>query len=133
MINGNNTKKRYSEKLQDARWQQMKSSIQIRDEFTCQKCKRDRHTLPPGVMLHVHHRHYLTGRDPWDYPDNLLVLLCAECHHEEEECAEVLKELVPALHNFGYFNTEIRDEINKLIESRMNHAGQNSTSKNFNQ
>lgn len=113
MINNQNTKKRYSEKLLDPRWQKVKATIQLRDELCCKKCgKRDE-------TVHVHHRHYLTGRDPWDYPDNLLVLLCASCHKEEESAAEVLRELVPALHNFGYFNTEIRDEINRLIESKM--------------
>lgn len=111
-INQKNTRSRYAEKLLDNRWQQVKSSIQIRDQFTCQKCGcKDK-------VVQVHHRHYLTGRDPWDYPDNLLVLLCSSCHKEEEECAEILKEMIPVLHNYGYFNTEIRDIVNKLIESK---------------
>jgi hypothetical protein len=78
-----------------------------------------------GPTVHVHHRHYITGRDPWDYPDNLLVLLCVKCHKEEEDAAEVIKEMAPALHNYGYFNTEIVAEINKLIESKMKDVKQN--------
>lgn len=112
-INGKNTRSRYHEKLLDSRWQQRKTSIQIRDQFQCQKCKVKDQTV------HVHHRHYLHGRDPWDYPDALLVLLCAKCHKEEEECAEVIKQMAPVLHHYGYFNTEIKDAINKLIESKI--------------
>lgn len=112
-----NTKKRYAEKLLDQRWQQRKTSIQIRDQFTCQKCGAKNETV------HVHHRHYIGGRDPWDYPDELLVLLCKKCHKEEEECSGIIYDLAQALHQFGYFNTEIRDEINKLIESKISQNG----------
>src|SRR5688572_4888404 len=102
-VNSQNTKKRYFEKLLDQRWQQIKSAIQIRDKFCCQKCGVKNETV------NVHHRHYLACRDPWEYPETLLVLLCLKCHKEEEEAAEIIKEMAPALHNFGYFNTEIRD------------------------
>lgn len=111
--NQNNTRSRYAEKLLDARWQQRKTAIQIRDEFTCQKCK------VKGLVVHVHHRHYIMGRDPWDYPDDLLILLCAKCHKEEEDCADIITEMAKVLHSYGYFNTEIRDEINRLIESKI--------------
>src|SRR5688572_14688798 len=104
---------RYAEKLLDNRWQQRKTSIQIRDKFQCQKCQAKNETV------HVHHRHYLAGRDPWDYPDELLVLLCSNCHKKEEEAADIIKEMAPALHFHGYFNTEIRDFVNQLIESKL--------------
>lgn len=114
-----NVKKRYSEKLLDPRWQKVKSTIQIRDHFACKKCGCKDSTL------HVHHRHYLPLREPWDYPEALLVLLCAKCHKEEEQAADVIKEMAPALHHWGYFNTEIRDFVNKLIESKISDAKQN--------
>ncbi len=103
----------YSEKLKDPRWQKMKSMIQIRDQFTCQKCG------DKGTTLHVHHRHYLGGRDPWDYPEQLLVLICAKCHEEEERSADILKEMIPALHYWGYFNTDIQKVVNELIQSKI--------------
>lgn len=112
-VNSANTHKRYQEKLLDGRWQQRKTSIQIRDQFTCQKCK-----VKDNSTVHVHHRHYITGRDPWDYPDDLLVLLCERCHKEEEACAEVCVKLAESLHYYGYFNTDIRDIINKLIAEK---------------
>lgn len=105
-------KRIYAEKLLDPLWQQKKSSIQIRDQFTCQKCG-DKKT-----ELHVHHRHYISGRLPWDYPDNLLITLCKPCHMEEELYADIGQNMLQVLHNYGYFNTEIKDILNKLIESR---------------
>ena len=106
------TKKIYADKLLDPQWQRRKSAIQIRDEFTCQKCGDKDKTL------HVHHRHYVPGREPWDYPDNLLVTLCFKCHKEEELYADIAIQLVPVLHHYGYFNSEIKDILNKLIEDR---------------
>lgn len=111
----------YSEKLKDPRWQRKKSEIQIRDQFTCQKCGCKTKTL------NVHHRHYLVAREPWDYPGELLILLCDLCHKQEEEAKDILTEMIPALHFWGYFNTDIRDIVNKLIESKIqdkSHAEQ---------
>lgn len=102
----------YREKLLDPLWQQRKSAIQIRDQFTCQKCGAKDKTL------HVHHRHYVTGRNPWDYPDNLLITLCAPCHADEELYADIGQNMLEVLHNYGYFNTEVRDILNKLIQDR---------------
>ena len=103
----------YSQKLQDVNWQKKKNEIQIRDQFTCQKCGDKEN------MVDVHHRHYLKDRDPWDYPNQLLVLLCRKCHQEEEDCKEVVNEMLPSLHYWGYFNTDIRDIINNLIQSKI--------------
>ena len=106
----------YIEKLKDVRWQKVKASIQIRDQFCCQKCGSK------DTTVHVHHRHYISGRDPWEYPESLLVLLCKNCHKEEEDCAEILKDLVPTLHYYGLFNTEIRTIVNEIIERRMKNG-----------
>lgn len=118
----NINKEIYRSRLKDIRWQEVKNTIQIRDQFTCQKCKGNKHTLPEGTLLEVHHRHYLPLRAPWDYPEQLLVLLCSECHKEEETTADILKEMAPALHFHGYFNTEIRDFVNKLIEDKIQQS-----------
>ncbi len=104
----------YAGKLNDVRWQKVKNAIQIRDQFTCQKCGKKE-----GKALEVHHRHYMIGRDPWDYPEQLLVLLCRECHQEEEDIKDILTEMIPSLHYWGYFNTDIRDIVNKLIQDRI--------------
>jgi hypothetical protein len=72
----------YSEKLKDPRWQKKRLEILSRDGFACQRCYDDESTL------HVHHRRYIPGRDPWDYPPEMLVTLCAKCHDDETEMLE---------------------------------------------
>ena len=67
----------YAQKLRDPRWQKKRLEILKRDEWTCQKC------FDSGSTLAVHHRDYLLNTDPWDYPNDLLITLCEECHDNE--------------------------------------------------
>lgn len=67
----------YLAKLRDPRWQKKRLEILQRDEWKCQDCgNKDR-------TLHVHHRVYERGAEPWDYADHLLVTLCEFCHEGE--------------------------------------------------
>lgn len=104
----------YREKLTDSRWQRKRLEIMSRDCFECQKC----HVKDHG-MLSVHHRHYIPGREPWDYPGELLITLCDTCHKKEESIVPKVQDILNALHFWGYFNTEIVDVLNKMIESRI--------------
>lgn len=72
----------YAEKLKDPRWQKKRLEILNRDDWRCQQCFDGDNTL------HVHHRRYITGRDPWDYPDHMLVTMCETCHAAEKESME---------------------------------------------
>jgi hypothetical protein len=107
-------KPNYSELLKDPRWQRRRLEILSRDNFQCVKCDAASKTL------HVHHRFYLSGRLPWDYPDNVLVSLCETCHKEEEGCKDVVNDFARSLQSWGYFNTDIRDLANDLITEKMN-------------
>jgi len=69
----------YIEKLRDPRWQKRRLEILSRDNFICCVCKGGERTL------HVHHLFYVTGRDPWNYPNFSLVTLCDECHRMEQD------------------------------------------------
>ena len=68
------SKQSYYEKLKDPRWQKKRLEILDRDKFTCQMCEAT------DMTLHVHHKYYVTGREPWEYPDCALVTLCEQCH-----------------------------------------------------
>ena len=69
----------YGEKLLDPRWQRMRLKILERDGWSCRRCGET------TVTLHVHHKRYAFGREPWDYSPTDLVTLCQECHQEEYE------------------------------------------------
>lgn len=45
-----------------------------RDNFKCVECGTDE------KELQVHHEKYISGNEPWEYPDELLITLCCDCH-----------------------------------------------------
>lgn len=100
----------YSEKLRDPRWQKMRLEILQRDDWTCQKCRDSKSTL------NVHHRYYVAGNDPWDYPPAVLVTLCEICHEREgEERRSAEARIIKALRAAGAFNSELV-ELSEVFE-----------------
>ena len=71
-------KEEYAAKLKDPRWQKKRLTIFERDDWTCQNCFDTESTLA------VHHRIYLPNIEPWDYPDELLITYCEDCHEQEK-------------------------------------------------
>lgn len=71
--------KTYSEKLRDPRWQKRKAEICQRDEWKCKLCGDNYETL------HVHHKRYINGNEPWEYEDDDLITLCSTCHQVIED------------------------------------------------
>lgn len=67
------TKEEYQHYLTYPEWAAKRLSIFKRDLFCCQKCGS-------GVGLNCHHKYYLAGRKPWQYPSSALVTLCENCH-----------------------------------------------------
>lgn len=77
----------YREKLRDPRWQQLRLAVMNRDGWRCQSDVCAAHHNP-RVMLVVHHKRYIAGREPWDYPLDDLITHCVKCHdaiHEVDE------------------------------------------------
>lgn len=79
----NNVRRRssdiYSDLLHTTEWRNKREKILKRDNYRCVYCGR-RHT-----KLHVHHKYYSAYPngvlvDPWNYPDDALITLCAYCH-----------------------------------------------------
>lgn len=56
----------YSERLKDPRWQKKRLEIFERDKWQCQFCEDKDSTLV------VHHKDYVKGKEPWDYPNSEL-------------------------------------------------------------
>ena len=94
--------KKYSEKLLSPNWQKKRLEIFNRDGFTCQNCGNKEQTL------HVHHKTYEYGKDPWDYLNDNFVTLCSDCHEYEEFCKIDANGLVHDLLLMGYSNEVIK-------------------------
>ena len=66
----------YAEKLKDPRWQIKRSQTINYYGNKCEYCGSTEN-------IHVHHRKYISGLEPWDYDIEDLQLLCADCHEQE--------------------------------------------------
>jgi hypothetical protein len=80
----------WAAKYKDSRWQQKRLEILNRDGRECRSCG----AAGDGVTLNVHHAYYESGNDPWDYPDDALVTLCADCHKEIHSCMKRIAVLI---------------------------------------
>lgn len=81
----------YRQKLLDPRWQRKRLEVLQRADFECECCGDNRSTL------HVHHRRYIKGRDPWDYESDDLFSLCEACHGDEHDARERLNGVLAAV------------------------------------
>lgn len=82
--------KTYSDLLKDPRWQKKRLKILERDEWTCQLCYSEIHTL------HIHHLKY--NGLPWEAKDEDLLTVCERCHYwieldKEEFTGKTIAEL----------------------------------------
>ncbi len=39
--------------------------------------------------LNIHHKYYVQGREPWEYPNEALITLCEDCHHKRHQDKQV--------------------------------------------
>ena len=53
-----------------------------RDGFKCRECGAEKETL------HVHHRYYIAGRLPWEYPPFCYQTICKTCHDTAHSLTE---------------------------------------------
>jgi len=102
---------KYAEKLLDPRWQKLRLEIFDRDGWTCQRCKETTKTLC------VHHIYYMKGLDPWEYPKEILVTLCEDCHGKEKtDRPQSEARLLTVLKEIGFSAGGI-DDLVDIFES----------------
>lgn len=108
----------YSELLRNPFWQRKRLEIFQRDNYTCQVCQ-DQFT-----NLQVHHKYYIDGAMPWEYPDEALITLCELCHEKEEFLKWLNKSISDLLARDGFIKADIISVYN-VIRIRVtlnNHA-----------
>jgi len=106
----------YSEKLKDPHWQRKRLEILERDEWTCQICFDSESTLV------VHHRRYLSNTEPWDYPDELLVTLCEDCHEVERSERHGNEEDLLSMLRTNFFADDIHTFATGFYEMKLLHS-----------
>lgn len=93
----------YSQKLKDPRWQKKRLEILGRDDFECKICGDSKSTL------HVHHRAYIWGNDPWDYMDDVFITLCESCHAMETEMMQESISTINQVLKLNFYSSDIND------------------------
>lgn len=83
--------KSYSEKLKDPRWQKKRLEALELAAWSCSCCKDKSSTL------HVHHRQYIKGREPWEYDNDQLEVLCESCHKQIHDGEDILIGVISRL------------------------------------
>lgn len=78
----------YTEKFKDPRWQKKRLEILSNYGFSCADCGEKSQTL------HVHHKKYIKGRDPWEYEDEDCVVLCEDCHKKLHASKDRLADVI---------------------------------------
>lgn len=91
------TDKQFWAAYKDPRWQKRRLEILSRADWRCEACEET------TKQLHVHHRHYVRGRKPWEYKDNELDALCETCHERATAATKTMKTLTG---NMGRFEME---------------------------
>jgi hypothetical protein len=92
----------YKEKLRDPRWQRKRLEILSRDDFKCRLCGLGVETL------HVHHKYYDKGKEPWDYDERALITLCESCHgFETEDSKTAMTNLYTSLKRSGFMMCDV--------------------------
>lgn len=104
----------YQEKLKDPRWQRKRLKILERDNWKCINCLDDTSTL------HVHHIDY-QGKNPWDTEDDLLEVLCDDCHSTIHTLSE--KELF--LYKCTVNRNKLLDDFTPETIKQLNHILKN--------
>lgn len=79
----------YSEKLKSPKWQKKRLEILNLRGFKCEICGNEE------KELHVHHRFYLSKRQPWEYDNDVFQVLCSDCHEKNHKKEVEIKEVVP--------------------------------------
>lgn len=69
----------YQKILNRKEWQDRSHYIKTRDNLKCQAFN----CSTPNSILEVHHIDYFANKNPWDYPDDMLITLCHTCHSKE--------------------------------------------------
>jgi hypothetical protein len=93
----------YKELLKDVRWQQKRLKIMERDGWACKdaKCPKTSNTMQ------IHHLDYFPDLKPWEYPDDMLITLCEDCHSKESKRYDLERYLASTLRMKGFLHSDL--------------------------
>lgn len=90
-------------------WQKKSAEIRERANYTCESCgATDR-------QLQVHHGYYEKDTRPWEYRNDSLWCLCADCHNTAQQAYNLAKSL------FGRIDPKNHSEVLGYLAGMSSH------------
>jgi Zn finger protein HypA/HybF involved in hydrogenase expression len=85
---GKSMSNNYFELLKSPLWQKKRLENLKLADWECTNCgsKDD--------QLQVHHKQYIKGKNPWEYEDEQLQVLCNKCHGEMHQILDAIKTII---------------------------------------
>jgi|GEM_PF-2626833 len=78
----------YTEKLDTEQWRAFSQGIKRKQGNWCASCRRS------DIILNVHHIFYESDREPWEYADDEVIVLCTACHRQIHEQLKKFRKFV---------------------------------------
>ena len=88
----------YQDDMKTATWQKRRLMLLERDNWKCKThdCKGQ------SSQLEIHHIDYIPGNKIWEYPDDMLITLCRDCHSREQERDPAERMLINSMRMKGF-------------------------------
>lgn len=100
----------YRKKLNTGQWDAFRKRQYALANFSCAMCRRG------GVELNVHHLFYEADREPWEYEDHEVVVLCRDCHEATHIQLKKFRQFV-----FGKMTPHVFQIINGALAVGLEH------------
>ncbi len=78
----------YWKLLQRPEWQKKRLEVLDASGWSCVECGSSENSL------HVHHKQYFKDRNPWEYENEQLEVLCDKCHTVQHQSIQNIKEII---------------------------------------
>lgn len=82
----------YAEKLRDPRWKEFRQAAFIFHGPFCTNCGSEYRSIDESI--HVHHKRYINGKEPWEYHMSDVSVLCWECHKDIHDCENKWRDMI---------------------------------------
>lgn len=104
----------WKEQIKSPKWQKKRLEVLSLRGFKCEECGDKEKTL------HVHHRFYISGRLIHEYDNDVLQVLCEDCHKKEHNKTDYSKydELISLIElNCKLFDIDILEDLEFILDT----------------
>jgi hypothetical protein len=116
---GKSMSNNYFELLKSPLWQKKRlENLELAD-WECTNCGNK------DNQLQVHHKQYIKGRNPWEYENEQLEVLCNKCHGDMHEMLDAIKTIISYSDIYEIFNLlkgYVSDNINAKYDLQNNNS-----------